>query len=330
MKIAVASCTKIIDVPDQPVWAEIQAEQPDVLLLLGDNVYLKRDNHTDPAKLAAGLRKRYAEQFAEPHFKALIDDLKARDAPVIAIYDDHDFLGNNRCGGEADVALCRAARTEFIAAFQPRQTGKAVYSVTRLGLVDIVALDGRFYRKAPSLLQATERDAFLGATQWKWLEKTLAQPTTAKYTLVLSGSTFHSFGGESWEQYPTAFTRLRELLQHRNGAVVVSGDIHKNAIYDETGVLEIVTSAAARLGKTNRGPRKNYAVLTFDDDRMQVDLRSLQIQWRMNFAVPLSAWAIPRADPVPALVKAAQAAVAKAIRKPVVVAVDEAPANSQH
>ena len=294
MKIAVASCSKLIDVPDQSVWCEIQKEQPDALLLLGDNVYLKRDNHTDPVRLAAGLRKRYAEQFAEPRFRALIDDHKIRNAPVIAVYDDHDFIGNNRYGGDTDVALCRAARSEFIRAFRPRQTGNAVYSVARLGLVDVFTLDGRFYRKAPGPLQDGQRDAFLGSAQWQWLERKLAKPTTAKYTIIMSGSTFHSFGSnESWERYPTAFARLKDLLQKRNGSLVVSGDIHRNTAYDETGVLEIVTSGAARLGTTNRGPRKNYAILTFDDNQLHVDLQSLQVSGRLNFTVPLAAWTLP-------------------------------------
>ncbi|HST82625.1 MAG TPA: alkaline phosphatase D family protein [Kineosporiaceae bacterium] len=293
MKIAVASCTKISDVPKQPVWAEIHKEKPDVLLLVGDNVYLRYDNHSDPAKLEPGLGRRYAEQFAQPQFKALISSLKDRGAPVIAIYDDHDFLGNNRYGGDVSPALRTAARAAFVNAFQPKQTGKAVYSVARLGLVDIVTLDGRFYRKAPGPLQGSRPDAFLGARQWKWLEKKLAQPTEAKYTIIMSGSTFHKFGDESWEQYPAAFNRLHGLIKGRSGTFVLSGDIHKNTVYDDDGVMEIVTSGAARLGITNRGPRKNYGILTFDDEHMQVDLRSLQVHGRLKFTVPLSAWALP-------------------------------------
>ena len=31
----------------------------------------------------------------------LLQDLAARRKPLFAIYDDHDFLGNNRCGGRS-------------------------------------------------------------------------------------------------------------------------------------------------------------------------------------------------------------------------------------
>ena len=53
MKLAVASCAKLQQTNPQPVWAEIMAERPDVLLLLGDNIYLDKDNHSVPAALAA-------------------------------------------------------------------------------------------------------------------------------------------------------------------------------------------------------------------------------------------------------------------------------------
>jgi alkaline phosphatase D len=254
MKIAVASCTKISDVPKQPVWAEIQKEKHDVLLLLGDNVYLKYDNHSDPAKLEPGLGRRYAEQFAQPQFRALIQNLKARGVPVIAIYDDHDFLGNNRYGGDVSLALRTAARTAFVNAFQPKRTGKAVYGVARLGLVDVFTLDGRFYRKAPGPLEASRPNAYLGARQWKWLEKKLAQPSPAKYSIIMSGSTFHKFGDESWEQYPAAFNRLHGLLKGRSGTFVLSGDIHKNTVYDDDGVMEIVTSGRLNTQIETKGP----------------------------------------------------------------------------
>ena len=138
MKVAAASCAKVQSLPSQPAWAEIQAEQPDVLLLLGDNIYLDRDGHTESDALATELRSLYLRQFAQPEFAALVADMKRRACRVVAIYDDHDFLGNNRYGGDNSPALCEAARGEFVRAFAPQQTGTEVYSVYRLGLVDLV------------------------------------------------------------------------------------------------------------------------------------------------------------------------------------------------
>mgnify|MGYP003416429934 CR=1 FL=1 len=39
-KIAFASCCRIESFPDQPVWADVAAEDPDYLFLLGDQIYM--------------------------------------------------------------------------------------------------------------------------------------------------------------------------------------------------------------------------------------------------------------------------------------------------
>ena len=210
MKIAAASCAKVQSIPNQLAWSEILAAKPDVLLLLGDNIYLDHDSHDDPAALRAELNALYARQFAESNFAALLKDVRQRGARVIPIYDDHDFLGNNRYGGDHNPALRDAARAEFIRAFSPQQTGNDVYSLHQLGLVDLVVLDERYYRRNPGA-SGKDRDAVLGAAQWLWLEDIVAT-SKAKYLLVASSTTLHTFGDESWEQYPAAFQRLTQLL----------------------------------------------------------------------------------------------------------------------
>jgi phosphodiesterase/alkaline phosphatase D-like protein len=291
MKIVAASCSNIREVDPQPAWSEIRAERPDVLLQLGDNVYLERDDHTDPALLAAELRSLYARQFAEPGFCDLLADLRARSGHIVAIYDDHDFIGDNRCGGDCTEALRHAARAEFVAAFDPVRTGTDVYRVHRLGPVDLVVLDERFYRTSP-VATCTDRDAILGHAQWAWLEGVVSS-STAKYLVIASSTTLHLFGDQSWEQYPAAFERMTGLLRGRAGSLVVSGDAHRNAAYDESGVIEIVTSAVAQRSRTFGSLRKNFGVLRFGMDALQVELRSLKIGSRFSFAIPLSQWSLP-------------------------------------
>jgi phosphodiesterase/alkaline phosphatase D-like protein len=291
MKLAAASCAKVQDVSPQPAWAEIQQERPDVLLLLGDNVYLEHDHHDDPAELAADLQQRYAQQWADPGFAALLADVRSRGGHVLAIYDDHDFLGNNRCGGDHSPALREAARNEFIAAFSPPCTGSDVYSTLTVGSVQLVVLDERFYRQSP-LVSGGSREAILGSAQWQWFEDVVAM-SKAPYIAVASSTTVHLYGDESWEQYPAAFNRLRTLLSGRAGALVVSGDVHRNAAYDDSGVIEIVTSAVARRGIVFGALRKNYGLFTFSATGMHVELRSLKAGSRFDFTVPLSRWALP-------------------------------------
>lgn len=291
MKIAVASCAKIQQTSPQPVWRAIQNEQPDVLLLLGDNIYLDHNHHSDPAALQTELHELYSRQFSEPHFAALLADLRARKSLILSIYDDHDFLGNNRYGGDHNPALRLAARNEFISWFNPPQSGSDVYSFTQLGLVDVVVLDERFYRSSPDVSK-TDRDAILGVQQWAWFEQSVAR-SQAPYLLVASSTTIHTWGDESWEDYPGAFDRLRRLIGSKRGALVVSGDVHRNAAYDDSGVVELVTSAVARNGVGFGGPRANYGILDFDAQRLRVDLRSLKAGWRFNFDILLNNWTIP-------------------------------------
>ena len=132
MKLALASCAKLQSTNPQPVWAEIQTERPDARLLLGDTVYLNHDRHDDPAALGAELRALYAAQLAKPNFAHLLNDLRARGAQVLAIYDDHEFLGNNRYAGDHSAALRESACVEFIRAFAPPQTGQNVYHLRRV------------------------------------------------------------------------------------------------------------------------------------------------------------------------------------------------------
>jgi alkaline phosphatase D len=291
MKIAVASCAKMQQLQIQPAWKDIQSAQPDVLLLLGDNIYLDHDSHNDPTQLASELRTLYTRQRNQPEFASLLADLAKRSAPVIAIYDDHDFLGNNRYGGDSIPALREAARAEFIRAFSPLKTGDDVYCVHKLGAVDLALLDARFYRQRPQC-SAGDRDAILGAVQWNWLEEAVAS-STAPYLLVASSTTVHTFADESWEQYPAAFQRLLNLLARRSGAFVVSGDIHRNEAYDDTGLIEIVTSAVARRGNGWGGERRNWVLLSFDANAMQVDMRSLKANGRKAFSVSLANWTLP-------------------------------------
>jgi phosphodiesterase/alkaline phosphatase D-like protein len=290
-KLAAASCSNLRQIDPQPVWSQILAEQADGLILLGDTIYLENDRHDDPAALAAELRTLYAARLTEPYFSALLAELRDRAAPCLAIYDDHDFLGDNRYGGDFDPALREVARAEFQRAFVIPGAGSELYALYQFALVDVVLLDVRFHRTSPKHSRG-DGDAILGKEQWDWLTEQVAR-SRAPYLLVASSTTFHAFAGESWEEYPAAFARLRALLRERTGAFVLSGDVHRNALYDDSGVIEIVTSGVAGKGLVFGAVRQNYCILTFDAEGVRVELRSLKIHGRFELRIPLSRWTLP-------------------------------------
>lgn len=271
-----AACCRLQGSPVQPVWDEIRALAPDALLLLGDTVYLERDDHDEPAALAADLRERLARQLAEPHFAALRADLRRRGAPLLAVYDDHDFLGDDRCGADVAPALREAARAAFVDAWRdpadPAPPTGALWSSHAIGPVRVLMTDQRYHRRAAAA-SAHDADAILGAEQWAWLEGELARRDTP-FLVFASPTTFHAWRGESWEAYPAAFARLRAMLARRPGALVVAGDLHANGLYDDSGVVEVVSSGIARRGRVYGVERRNYGVLRFDGERLHVSLRS--------------------------------------------------------
>ncbi|MQA39130.1 alkaline phosphatase D family protein [Rugamonas aquatica] len=295
MKIALTSCAKLQQIDPQPVWQEILDEDPDVLLLLGDTVYLGHDHHTDPAVLGAELRALYAAQFKEAHFQALLAHMAEHEKRVVAIYDDHDFLGNNRYGGDHDPALREAARQEFVNAFGIK-ANPDVYRVVRAAPVDIIVLDERYYRSSPHQ-SADNRDAILGAVQWEWLEQVF-RSSTMQFIMVASSSTVHRIGDESWAQYPAACTRLCDLMRGRPGAFIASGDVHDNYLEDDNGVIEIVSSGVARKTLLFGRPLKNYGILTFSADQMRVELRSTKAGSKHDITLDRSRWSLDQADDV--------------------------------
>jgi len=70
----------------------------------------------------------------------------------------------------------------------------------------------------------------LGDEQWRWLNNTLAEPSAADFTVIVSSVQVFTSNPivESWGHFPRAKTRLFNLLQqHRPpGLVFLSGDVH--------------------------------------------------------------------------------------------------------
>jgi hypothetical protein len=201
------------------------------------------------------------------------------------------LLGDNRYGADFDPALRAAARFEFQRALTPHRIGQEAYSVHSFGVVDVIQLDVRYHRSAPQQSR-DDRDAVLGAAQWKWFTDCVAA-SRAPFLLLAQSTTFHAFASESWEEYPVAFARMREMLRARAGALVISGDVHRNALYDDSGVIEVVTSGVAGRGSIFDAYRQNYCILTFDPGSVRIELRSLKVHGRFDVRIPLAAWTLP-------------------------------------
>jgi phosphodiesterase/alkaline phosphatase D-like protein len=289
--IAFTSCAKIQAVKKQEVWDEIAKREPDALLLLGDNVYMKREDHDKPAALAADLDERWRKQLAEPHFAALLASLKQRGAAVLATWDDHDSFGDDRCGADLEPALVAAARDVFHRRAPVTVTSPQLYCRADVGDACILMLDARSFRTVKNARR--DRDGLLGSEQWRWLEAQLASPR-ARYTVVCNGSPLHDYRSEGWLQWPAARARMVELLRDRPGLLFLAGDVHDNEIGEADGVIEVVSSAVARVGKIVRWKLANYGVLELKPDGVRVKLRGKQKKQKRDAWIPLDAWRVEK------------------------------------
>ncbi len=126
MKIAFCSCNHPLVHPDQPGWLALAAAEPDVLLLLGDNIYI--ENHVgelvgaqrpcfvlSDLDYARRLHARYAAQWNVAQFRVALRSAKR----VMGTLDDHDFLGNDTFASpilQRKARFARLLHRQFIAA----------------------------------------------------------------------------------------------------------------------------------------------------------------------------------------------------------------------
>lgn len=241
-RIAVGSCNH--QNASQHMWAQIAAQNPQLFLMIGDNVY--GDNGWDADAGLESLRAAYALQASHPEFAGF----RAK-FPMLATWDDHDF-GLNDAGG--NFPFRRWAERLFETFWGSSDAVKArpgVYESRITGpvgsRVQVILLDTRYFRsdlaRAPwskdrpplggYIPDASADKTMLGAEQWAWLAQELAKP--AELRILVSSTqvitTAHQF--EGWTNFPAERTRLLDLLAGRapSGLVILTGDRHAAGIY---------------------------------------------------------------------------------------------------
>jgi alkaline phosphatase D len=291
-KIAFGSCAD--QTKPCPIWAKVADEKPDVLVLLGDNIYADLEDGKLVAANPAKIKACYDELAKVADFKRLRDGCR-----VVATWDDHDY-GHNDAGYEYEHK--DASQKLFLDFFgvpagDPRRSRKGVYHAETFGpagqRVQVIALDGRYHRSpldkgpraqfpgytgliAPYLPNTKAGATMLGDEQWTWLEEQLRQP--ADLRLIGSGiqvvSDDHPF--EKWANIPAERDRLYKLIRDTkaNGVVFLSGDRHLGELSldpDAVGYpLYDVTSSGLNQGSKNWRPveknRRRVAAVPYGDN----------------------------------------------------------------
>jgi len=244
-RIAFGSCLDEEKTP--PHWQAILDRNPQVFMMLGDNVYADSVGSRDIGPDLVEMRRAYAKLDAQTGFREIRSKV-----PVLAVWDDHDY-GLNDGGEENPIKVeAKSIFADFfdVPADDPMRSREGTYRANVYGppgrRVQIILLDTRYFRsplKATDQRNAPGKQRFvpdgdpkktmLGEAQWRWLEDQLRQP--AELRLIVSSVQVISegHGWEGWRTMPLELARLTRLVTETkaNGVIFLSGDRHRAAAY---------------------------------------------------------------------------------------------------
>ncbi len=236
-RIAFGSCSRQ-SMKDAQLWKEVIAENPDVWIWLGDNVYADTE---DMEKMKAD----YDLQKSHPDYQRLLQK-----TAVVGTWDDHDF-GANDIGKEYPMKdESRDLLFDFLDVPKTNEAWarKGAYQTYTYGFEDkrikLILLDVRYFRDSlkwtmdPKTAQVNEKGDILGEDQWTWLSAELDDAGSDMFILgsgIQVISKDHRF--EKWANFPRAKDRLLNLITDKVEVPVLflSGDRH----ISEVSKLEI-------------------------------------------------------------------------------------------
>lgn len=225
-KLAIGSCAYFnLDEEDHyggqyEIFEQIRAQKPDLMLWLGDNLYLGPEDWSSPE----GIYRRYEAQRAHPSIQPLLASTHH-----YAIWDDHDY-------GPNDANRSYSLKNVSLAAFKdywlnpnyglPELPG--IFGTFSWSDVDFFLLDDRTYR-APGNTPNSRDKPLLGEAQMQWLIDALAA-SRASFKIVAIGSQvlnpYTRFEGYSQHSVEKA-QLLQSIVDYKiEGVLFLSGDRH--------------------------------------------------------------------------------------------------------
>jgi alkaline phosphatase D len=285
--MALGSCVFVnepaYDRPGEPyggdfhIFDTIVKKDPDLMLWLGDNIYLREVDFNSYASIA----HRYKHARSQKEIQNLL-----KHCPNLAIWDDHDFGPNDSNGSfvHKDWTL------EAFKSFWPNpsyglsedESGKGISTHFQYSDVDFFLLDNRYHRTWKDSIGNTA-PTILGDKQLEWLLQSLKQ-SQAPFKLIAIGGQFLN-SAEVFENYSNYTEERRHILQaiekeNIRGVVFLTGDRHcgelsfmplqkENGIYDLT--VSPLTSRAFDMSKEENRWRventisgvRHFATLSF-------------------------------------------------------------------
>lgn len=282
----------------KPIWEEIRKVNPDIIFMIGDNVYADKlgmtVNPADPNQMW----RRYVETRSSlPIF------FNQKLVPILAIWDDHDSGTNNADKNFPYLAKNREVFDNFFAQSMENDSidkGPGLSYLFDKGPYRFFFLDGRSFRDPHGGKE------HLGQDQLDWFFDRLSHDE--RPALVIKGDQF--FGGyHQWDSYegnhPQEFAEfLDHIRKDDSPLLLISGDRHLSEImqfprYIMNRVTFEITSSPAH-GRTHPGSLEkfkspwhiigydkasNFTVINSDfvDQYWMLDIANFNAEGQLNY-----------------------------------------------
>lgn len=211
------------------IWNDLASRSPDIILFIGDATYADRGLNPDELVDPAILWRRFAEarEMLEIYHQPRL-------IPILAVWDDHDFGGNDT--HSTNFAFVKESQENFLSYFpqDPRycrflERGPGIASRFAFRGQQLMLLDGRSFRLPK---ESGERYAHWGQAQEEWMVQRVAEGEGV--TWLMNGTQIfptypmkESVAGDHPVQFEGA---LKALAATGRKVVFASGDVHYSEI----------------------------------------------------------------------------------------------------
>ena len=214
----------------------------DLMLELGDN-------HYADSTMPDVQRKFYASQRGNSDWHAY-----ARNLPIYAIWDDHDYGPNDSdrtAVGKED--SLRTFREHWANPFYGTKEVPGIFSNFSRGQVQFFLLDDRYYRD-PNSTPDSPTKTLLGKAQKAWLKDQLTQSAAKVKNAALGSETQVNGHRDSYTSFKAEQKEMLDFYKTIQGVILLSGDRHFSGAYQIRG--ETIEITAGPMGSKNY-PTKN-------------------------------------------------------------------------
>ena len=229
-------------------------EQPDMMLWLGDNIYLREVDFQS----YEGFVHRYTHARQTPEMRRLLQT-----CPNYAIWDDHDFGPNDSDGSWVHADWSRDSFEAFWSnpSYGLPEAPRCVSTAFRFVDMEFFLLDNRTYRVNHQ--NKTNAPQVLGQDQIDWLIQAL-QKSRAPYKFVCVGGQVLNDAAvyENVSQFPSERQQILERLEargHPRGGLPVRRPPHHRAVRIHHGQRAKSVRPDCQPSDESGGPRRGRA-----------------------------------------------------------------------